>query len=240
MSLTSLLFSILLLLLLLLLLLRIYCHKSIRHNMLSRIPVTLDFPDYYRLLGVSPHASHDEIRAAYKRLAIMNHPELPDDAHPSLQSREHVLDFQQLADAYYTLSDKERREKYDRVYFAQNPTAAWQKESVNPNQVFTEVYEDLIRAEIESPGMAWPITGVLSGAVLGFVAGNLPGAIVGGYSGLQLGRLRAIKGKSIYNIFMELDKNHRLDILYVILRTTLEMKLSTTASHHILANLRGT
>ena len=61
--------------------------------------------DYYRVLGVEPTASTAAIRRAYRRLAKQYHPE--SSAGASIEA------FQQLQQAYETLTDAERRQRYD-------------------------------------------------------------------------------------------------------------------------------
>jgi len=64
-------------------------------------------PDYYARLGVSPSASADQIRAAYRRRARETHPDQnPDD--PDAAER-----FQRIQEAYRVLRDADRRARYD-------------------------------------------------------------------------------------------------------------------------------
>ncbi|MCJ1307790.1 hypothetical protein MMC25_001438 [Agyrium rufum] len=68
-------------------------------------------PDYYRILEVSPTATQQQIREAYKKQALKSHPDrVPSDS-PERASR--TKKFQQINDAYYTLSDPPRRRDYD-------------------------------------------------------------------------------------------------------------------------------
>ena len=64
--------------------------------------------DYYRTLGVSKSASDDEIKKAYRKLALKFHPDKNKD--PGAEEK-----FKELAEAYEVLSDKRKREIYDQV-----------------------------------------------------------------------------------------------------------------------------
>ncbi|EDO02133.1 hypothetical protein SS1G_04609 [Sclerotinia sclerotiorum 1980 UF-70] len=67
--------------------------------------------DYYAVLGISSTATQQQIRDAYKRAALKSHPDrVPSD---SPERAERTRKFQQINDAYYTLSEPSRRRDYD-------------------------------------------------------------------------------------------------------------------------------
>jgi curved DNA-binding protein CbpA len=64
-------------------------------------------PNYYEILGLTPSAGLTEIRAAYKKLAFQNHPDLhPHD--PEAEER-----FKRINEAYHVLSDPLKKSRYD-------------------------------------------------------------------------------------------------------------------------------
>ena len=64
--------------------------------------------DYYQVLGVSRGAGQKEIRQAYRKLARSYHP----DVNPNDKVAEQR--FKEATAAYEVLSDKEKRQKYDK------------------------------------------------------------------------------------------------------------------------------
>ncbi len=64
--------------------------------------------DYYAALGVSKDASDEEIKKAYRRLAMKYH---PDHAKGDAKAEEK---FKKISEAYAVLSDKDKRQQYDR------------------------------------------------------------------------------------------------------------------------------
>lgn len=65
--------------------------------------------DYYEVLGVNRNASADEIKKAFRRLAIQYHP----DKNPN-NKKEAEEKFKEAAEAYEILSDPDKRERYNR------------------------------------------------------------------------------------------------------------------------------
>ena len=66
----------------------------------------MDKRDYYEVLGVGKNASADEIKRAYRRMAIKYHPDKnPDDKQAETK-------FKECAEAYEVLSDPQKRQRY--------------------------------------------------------------------------------------------------------------------------------
>ncbi|MFA7346684.1 MAG: DnaJ C-terminal domain-containing protein [Desulfurivibrionaceae bacterium] len=63
--------------------------------------------DYYKLLGVGKSASPEEIKKAYRKLALKYHPDR------NKGNKEAEEQFKKISEAYAVLSDKEKRQQYD-------------------------------------------------------------------------------------------------------------------------------
>lgn len=59
----------------------------------------------------------------------------------------------------------------------------------------------------------WSIVGTASGATMGFIIANVPGAIAGAVGGNRLGSVRDSRGKSVYSVFQELDQPAKMRML---------------------------
>ncbi|RAO70300.1 uncharacterized protein BHQ10_006312 [Talaromyces amestolkiae] len=208
-------------------------------------------PDYYKVLGVSPTATQQEIRTAYKRASLRTHPDRVSVDAPDRASR--TKEFQRVNDAYYTLSDPERKRDYDaarRSYFGDDRSESadediprggaggfpWssfdfsgserEREGRDSNQ-FGSIFEEMLREEglasdeTDTNGQRravptkkfWSIVGAVSGGALGFIVANVPGALAGAVAGNRLGAVRDAKGKSVYDVFIELPQSDRARLL---------------------------
>jgi curved DNA-binding protein len=69
----------------------------------------MDYRDYYQTLGVSKTASQEDIRSAYRKLAMKYHP----DRNPGDKKAEDQ--FKEINEAYQVLSDPQKRSRYDQL-----------------------------------------------------------------------------------------------------------------------------
>jgi molecular chaperone DnaJ len=77
--------------------------------MVTRPAETMAKRDYYEVLGVSKEAGDDEIKKAYRKLAMKFHP----DRNPGDKDAE--TKFKEAAEAYEVLSDQQKRQRYDQM-----------------------------------------------------------------------------------------------------------------------------
>ncbi|KAI0307783.1 DnaJ domain-containing protein [Multifurca ochricompacta] len=201
------------------------------------------FPDYYNILSVQRDASTEDIRQAYRNASLKTHPDRL--FHASAEEKKAATEkFQAVADAYYVLSDPQRRREYDRLSSSRSssektndPSASsdffrrfanmfsssageqtgtgFEQSGQRPNadRVFGDVFEDLLRPEVERYLPLWTWVGAACGAGLGFITANFPGLMVGAYAGNRLGAIRDAKGKSVAAVFTELGGEQKAEIL---------------------------
>ncbi len=104
--------------------------------------------DYYEILGVSRNATQDEIKQAYRRLAMQYHP----DRNKSPDAEEK---FKEISEAYAVLSDPEKRKRYDSMGF-ENFHRAYTQEDIFEGFDFSSIFENMgIDLEDFFPGMGF-------------------------------------------------------------------------------------
>ncbi len=60
--------------------------------------------DYYEVLGISKNASEDEVKKAFRKLAVKYHPDKEGGSEEK---------FKEINEAYEVLKDKQKRQRYD-------------------------------------------------------------------------------------------------------------------------------
>lgn len=89
----------------------------------------MEFKDYYKIMGLSPKASQDEIKQAYRKLARKYHPDVSKEANAEAR-------FKEMKEAYEVLKDPEKRAAYDQLRQGGwqagqnfNPPPGWEHQS---------------------------------------------------------------------------------------------------------------
>jgi len=67
--------------------------------------------DYYKILGANKNTTKDDLKQAYRKLAMQYHP----DRSPSDKKKEYEEKFKEISEAYAVLSNDEKKAQYDRV-----------------------------------------------------------------------------------------------------------------------------
>uniref|UniRef100_A0A8C2WMW7 J domain-containing protein n=1 Tax=Cyclopterus lumpus TaxID=8103 RepID=A0A8C2WMW7_CYCLU len=68
--------------------------------------------DYYKVLGIGKTATEDEIKKAYRKRALMHHPDRHSAATPEVQKEEEKK-FKEVGEAFTVLSDPKKKMRYD-------------------------------------------------------------------------------------------------------------------------------
>ena len=93
--------------------------------------------DYYKILGVEKAASADDIKKAYRKLALKWHP----DKNPNNKAAEET--FKKISEAYAVLSDQDKRNNYDRFGSAEQFRQQYSQEDIFRNVDLDEILRNL-------------------------------------------------------------------------------------------------
>jgi curved DNA-binding protein len=92
--------------------------------------------DYYQLLGLSKNASAEDIKKAYRKMAIKYHP----DKNPDNKEAEET--FKQISEAYAVLSDPQKKAQYDQ-FGSSGFHQRYSQEDIFRNFDFGDIFRDM-------------------------------------------------------------------------------------------------
>ncbi|KAI9572836.1 DnaJ domain-containing protein [Boletus coccyginus] len=201
------------------------------------------FPDYYTILGIQKSASSEEVRQAYRKESLRTHPDRltnATDAEKKVATEKfqtvadayYVLSDPVRRREYDTLyssksqTDKSADPKASSNFFHQfassmfggAATSSASKNNANEKRpdaqnIFADVFDELLRPEVERHTPWWSYLGTACGGGLGFIVANVPGFVLGAFAGNRVGAIRDAKGKSVAAVFSELGATQKAEIL---------------------------
>ncbi|KAG6381325.1 hypothetical protein JVT61DRAFT_5735 [Boletus reticuloceps] len=197
------------------------------------------FPDYYSILGIQKSASSEEIKQAYRKESLRTHPDRLTKA-TNVEKKAATEKFQMHTMCSPTLfegrnttslyssksqTDKSADPKASSNFFHQFASMFGNAATDNTSRhngheqrpdaqnVFADVFDELLRPEVERHTPWWSYLGTVCGGGLGFIVANVPGLVLGAFTGNRIGAVRDAKGKSVAAVFAELGATQKAEIL---------------------------
>lgn len=125
--------------------------------------------DYYKILGIDRNANDDEIKKAYKKRALVHHP----DRHSSAteeEKKEQEKKFKELGEAYGILSDPKKKSRYDNGHDIDDNDGGGYSSEMDPNQIFQAFFGGPSMFRMSNMG------GGMGGMGGGGMGGHCPGS----------------------------------------------------------------
>jgi len=93
------------------------------------------FEEYYKILELPNNASDEEVKKAYKKMAIKYHPDKQSDK-TEVEKKEAEEKFKKIAEAYEVLTNKEKH----MPSFAQGN---FRHGAIDPHEIFNQIFKDM-------------------------------------------------------------------------------------------------
>lgn len=152
--------------------------------------------DYYKILGISKSASADEVKKAYRKLAMKYHPDRNKD------DKAAEAKFKEISEAYAVLSDKEKRKQYD-MFGSEGFQNRFTQEDIFRNFDFGSIFREF---GFESGGRGQGIFGNMFGGA-GQNAFRSGGSAFHAPFGAHGSAPRPVKGQDIiYSLSLTLEE----------------------------------
>jgi curved DNA-binding protein len=156
----------------------------------------MEYKDYYKILGVEKSATQDEIKKAYRKLAMKYHP----DRNAGNKSAEEK--FKEITEANEVLSDPEKRKKYDTL------GANWKQYQHTGGQGFDDFFTNFGGGR-KQPGSSYEFNGNINDIFGGMGGGfsdffeSFFGGRGGGFGGRTQQQKTAVDVEAILNVSLE-------------------------------------
>ncbi len=156
----------------------------------------MEYKDYYKILGVEKSATQDEIKKAYRKLAMKYHP----DRNAGNKSAEEK--FKEITEANEVLSDPEKRKKYDTL------GANWKQYQHTGGQGFDDFFTNFGGGR-KQPGSSYEFNGNINDIFGGMGGGfsdffeSFFGGRGGGFGGRTQHQKAAVDVEAILNVSLE-------------------------------------